>query len=126
MSEVTSYKVTGDWRHVIDDGMVDLDSYPDEALPGGFVTFTPLSPVVAYAGEPSVAYTFGPIKAEIVDGVLVDSQGREGVNLPGLVGGDNITWFVSTELFFNSIQIFYPDIEIELVSDVQITALGGA
>lgn len=123
MVNVTSYHVTGDWRHVIDDGMVDLDALPDEALPTGFVVFTPLSPKVAVAGDPAIAHTIGEVQTTISAGVLTDMQGREGVWLAGEVGGLTVRWKAVTHLEYYGEKIPYPVLEFNLEADSRLTAL---
>lgn len=123
MSEVTSFHVTGDWRHIIDDGMVDLDALPDEALPTGHVVFTPLSPSVAVAGAPAVAHTLATIKTLIAGGELTDLQGREGVWLAGDIGGQTVRWRATTHLEFHGAEIDYPVLEFDLTGDVRLTGI---
>lgn len=123
MSEVTSFHVTGDWRHIIDDGMVDLDALPDEALPTGHVVFTPLSPSVAVAGAPAVAHTLATIKTLIAGGELTDLQGREGVWLAGDIGGQTVRWRATTHLEFHGTEIDYPVLEFDLTGDVRLTGI---
>lgn len=123
MGNVTSFHVTGDWRHVVDDGMVDVDALPDEALPTGHVVFTPLSPKVAVAGAPAVAHTFAEIKALIAGGELTDLQGREGVWLAGDIGGQTVRWRATTHLFFHGVKIAYPVLEFDLTADARLTGI---
>lgn len=123
MVNVTSYHVTGDWRHIIDDGMVDLDALPDEALPTGFVVFTPLSPKVAVAGNPATAHTIGEVQTTISAGVLTDMQGRTGVWLAGEIGGLPVRWKAVTHLDYYGKKIPYPVIEFNLTEDIRLTGL---
>src|SRR5699024_12048894 len=85
---ITPRHITGEWVHVVDDGMVDEDAFPDEARPTGHVVFEPWWPDVATAGE--AAYTLTPITAVIADGQLRDVQGREGVWVVGEVGASTV------------------------------------
>ena len=123
MANVTSYHVTGDWRHIIDDGMVDLDALPDEALPTGFVVFTPLSPKVAVAGNPAIAHTIGEVQTTISAGVLTDMQGRSGVWLAGEIGGLPVRWKAVTHLEYYGKKIPYPVLEFNLTEDIRLTGL---
>lgn len=123
MSEVTSYKLTGYWRHIVEDGLADVDSLPDETKPDGRVVFTPLSPRVVYAGDPSTAYTVGSVEADIVKGVLTDLQGREGIYLASFIGGTPIQWQAKTHLEFAGRKIPFPTIEFTVESDSQIAEL---
>lgn len=123
MGNVTSFQVTGDWRHIIDDGMVDVDALPDEALPTGHVIFTPLSPKVAVAGAPAVAHTLGEVKSLIAGGELTDLQGREGVWLAGKIGDQTVRWRAVTHLFYKGQKIAYPVLEFDLVDDAVLTGL---
>ena len=123
MGNVTSFHVTGDWRHVVDDGMVDVDALPDEALPTGHVVFTPLSPKVAVAGAPAVAHTFGEIKALISAGELTDLQGRAGVWMAGDIGGQTVRWRATTHLFYQGQKIAYPVLEFDLTGDAVLTGI---
>ena len=123
MSAVEAYRVTGDWRHLVDDGMVDPDDLPDEVRPTGYVRFVPLSPSVAITGTPATAYTLSVIKVLIAAGELRDLQGREGVMLPGRIGDEVVRWRAETYLEFQGKQIPYPDLEFELSGDAHLTGL---
>lgn len=124
MSNVTSYRVTGDWRHIVDDGMVDVDDLPDEVLPTGTVKFRPLYPTVATAGVPATAYTFGTVPALIAGGVLTDLQGREGVRLAGKVGEHTVRWSAEIELTFQGQKVSYPSpVAFELDQDTVLSAI---
>ena len=123
MSEVISYKLTGDWRHIIDDGLVDPDALPDEALPTGHVEFIPVSPQVAVSGSPDTAYTVSRFKSLIAAGVLTDLQGREGVHIAGKVGDQPILWRAKTHLEFRGQKIDYPTIEFTLEADARLTGI---
>ena len=123
MSNVTSFHVTGDWRHIIDDGMVDVDALPDEALPTGHVIFTPLSPRVAVAGAPAVAHTMGEVKALIAGGALTDLQGREGIWMAGKIGDQPVRWRAVTHLFYKGQKIAYPVLEFDLTGDAVLTGI---
>lgn len=123
MTDVTSFKVTGDWRHIVDDGMVDVDALPDEALPTGHVLFEPVGPQVAVAGVPSTAYTLGPVTGLVAAGELNDLQGREGVWLAGRIGEYTVRWRATTVLRFGGDTIAYPTVEFDLASDVRLTGL---
>ena len=124
MSAVTSFRVTGDWRHIVDDGMVDVDDLPDEVLPTGTVKFRPLYPTVATAGVPAVAYTFGTVPALIAGGVLTDLQGREGVRLAGKVGEHTVRWSAEIELTFQGQKVPYPSpVAFELDQDTVLSAI---
>lgn len=118
---VTAYHVTGDFRHVIEDGIVDLDALPDSALPTGHVTFTPRSPMPVVAGVPAKAYTLAPYKAMIVAGRIEDLQGRDGVWLAGKVGVQVMRWRAEVHLEFRGMTIPYPDVEFDLSDDVIFT-----
>ena len=123
MSEVISYKLTGDWRHIIDDGLVDLDALPDEALPTGHVEFIPVSPQVAVSGSPDTAYTVSSFKSLIAAGVLTDLQGREGVQIAGKIGEHPILWRAVTHLEYRGQKIDYPTIEFTLEADARLTGI---
>lgn len=123
MAEVTNYYVTGSWRHIVDDGMVDLDSEPDVVNPTGHVVFTPQWPSLAVAGSPAVTYSVGVVKALIADGELRDVQGRVGVWLPGKIGTQVIRWKAETYLNYNSQKIDYPDLVFDLSGNAHLTAL---
>ena len=120
---VTSFRVTGDWRHVIDDGMVDDDALPDEALPTGHVVFTPVSPSVAVDGAPAIAHTLAEVKALISAGELNDLQGREGVYLVGKIGGITVRWRAVTHLYFQGVKVDYPPLVFDLTEDARLTGL---
>lgn len=120
---VTSFRVTGDWRHVIDDGMVDEDALPDESLPTGHVVFTPISPSVAVDGAPAVAHTLAEVKALISAGELNDLQGREGVYLVGKIGGITVRWRAVTHLYFQGVKVDYPPLVFDLTEDARLTGL---
>lgn len=123
MSEVISYRLTGDWRHIVEDGLVDLDDLPDEALPTGHVEFIPVSPQVAVSGSPETAYTLASFKALIAAGVLTDLQGREGVQIAGWVGDTPVYWRAVTHLEYRGKKIPYPDVEFTLESDSRLTGI---
>lgn len=123
MTEVVSYKLTGYWVHIVKDGLLDVDALPDEEAPYGWVKFTPLSPKVIYAGDPSTAYTVGSVEADIVKGVLTDLQGREGIYLASSIGGVPIQWQAKTHLEFAGHKIPFPTIEFTVESDSQIAEL---
>ena len=123
MSEVISYRLTGDWRHIVEDGLVDLDDLPDEALPTGHVEFIPLAPKVAVSGSPETAYTLASFKALIAAGVLTDLQGREGVQIAGWVGDTPVYWRAVTHLEYRGKKIPYPDVEFTLEGDSRLTGI---
>lgn len=118
---ITPRHITGEWVHVVDDGMVDEDAFPDEARPTGHVVFEPLWPDVATAGE--AAYTLTPITAVIADGQLRDVQGREGVWLAGEVGAITVRWKATTYLEYKGEPIPYPTLVFDLEADARLTAL---
>ena len=118
---ITPRHITGEWVHVVDDGMVDEDAFPDEARPTGHVVFEPLWPDVATAGE--AAYTLTPITAVIADGQLRDVQGREGVWLAGEVGAITVRWKATTYLEYKGERIPYPTLVFDLEADARLTAL---
>ena len=118
---ITPRHITGEWVHVVDDGMVDEDAFPDEARPTGHVVFEPLWPDVATAGE--AAYTLTPITAVIADGQLRDVQGREGVWLAGAVGAVTVRWKATTYLEYKGERIPYPTLVFDLEADARLTAL---
>jgi hypothetical protein len=124
MSDVTSFEVTGDWRHIVDDGMVDLDDLPDEALPTGTVKFRPMFPTVATAGVPATAYTFGEVPGLIAGGVLHDLQGRPGVRLAGKVGEHTVRWSAEISLTYQGQKVAYPSpVAFELEADTVLSAI---
>ena len=123
MSDVTSYEVTGDWRHIVDDGMVDGDDLPDEVPLKGKVVFKPVYPSVATAGVPVTAYTLGPVTALVAGGVLTDLQGRPGVKLAGQVGAHTVRWTAETTLRFQEQKVDYPRVTFELAEDVRLTGI---
>lgn len=120
---VTSYRLTGDWRHVIDDGLVDPDANPDEALPTGHVEFIPVAPKVAVSGSPDTAFTVSKFKALIAGGVLTDLQGREGVSIAGKIGDHSILWRAITHLEYRGQKIDYPTVEFTLAADARLTGI---
>lgn len=122
MSEVISYLLTGYWRHIVEDGLVDLNELPDEALPSGRVEFIPLAPRLVFAGEPTTAYTVGDVEADIVKGVLTDLQGREGIYLVSSIGDTPIRWQAKTHLEFAGRKIPFPTIEFTVESDSRIAS----
>ena len=123
MAEVESYLVTGSWRHVIEDSATEPDTEPDVVRPTGHVVFTPLSPRWAIAGVPATSYSVARTKALIADGQLRDVQGREGVQLAGLIGTTPVRWKVEVHLEYNGKPIEYPDLEFELTGPAHLTAL---
>lgn len=123
MSDVTSFEVTGDWRHIIDDGMVDTDDLPDEVPLTGKVEFKPVFPSVAIAGAPATAYTLGPVTALVAGGVLTDLQGRPGVKLAGTIGDHKVRWTATTTLRFHEQKVPYPSVNFELDQDVRLTGI---
>ena len=120
---VESFRVTGDWRHVVDDGMVDFDDLPDEVKPTGHVRFTPIGPKVAIAGVPATAYTLATVKALVAGGRLTDLQGRDGVMLPGRIGDETVRWVAQTHLEYMGQEIDYPVLTFDLSGDAHLTAL---
>ena len=123
MSDVTSFEVTGDWRHIVDDGMVDEDNLPDEVPLTGKVVFRPVYPTVATAGVPATAYTLGSVTALIAGGVLTDLQGRPGVMLAGKVGEHTVRWSAETSLRFQEQKVDYPRVTFDLTEDVRLTGI---
>lgn len=123
MSDVTSFEVTGDWRHIVDDGMVDGDNLPDEVPLTGKVVFKPVYPTVATAGVPVTAYTLGPVTALIAGGVLTDLQGRPGQRLAGKVGEHTVRWSAETSLRFQEQKVDYPRVTFDLTEDVRLTGI---
>lgn len=90
MTGVTSCKVNGDWRVLVDDTPTDPDPYPDEQAPAGHVRFVPTDPGPHLSG--GIAYTLAPATALIAAGRLTDLQGRDGVHLAATVGDTQIQW----------------------------------
>ena len=123
MSDVTNYHVTGDWRHIIDDGMVDLDTLPDEVLPNGHIVLQAVHPDIAQAGDPTIAYTLATVTAPITAGILHDDQDREGIWLPGKVGDTQVTWRATTHLWHVGQPIDYPVVEFTPTDDTILTSL---
>ncbi|MCT1710700.1 hypothetical protein M3B38_01680 [Dietzia cinnamea] len=123
MTNVTSFRVTGDWRHIVDDGMTDPDAEPDHAYPSGHVLFEAIDPDVAQAGDPALAYTLASVTAPIVKGILVDNEDREGIWLAGLIGDTPVTWRATTHLEYAGQTLDYPVLEFELVRDTHITGI---
>lgn len=117
MSAIESHRVTGDWRHIVDDGLTDPDDLPDFALPEGHVVFTPVAPQVAYAGEPSVAYTFAPIRSRVYRGTL------DPVRLVGRVGQTRVRWLAQVHLRIFEKRVPMPEVEFNLEADLQLTEL---
>lgn len=122
MSDVTSFEVTGDWRHIVDDGMSDLDDLPDEVLPTGTVRFTPVGPALATAGDPIVGYTLGTVPALIAAGRLTDLQGREGVRLAGVIGVETIRWQATVRVTWQEQNVAEWEIVFDLESDLRLSA----
>ena len=114
MSAVEAYRVTGDWRHLIDDGLADLDDLPDTVLPSGRVEFRVLTPQVARVD--GTAYTFAPVTANV-------HRGRMELWLVGRVGDETIRWAADTRLWFQDREIPMPSVEFDLQSDLQFTEL---
>lgn len=115
MSEVTSYLVTGNWLHLVDDSFLDEDAYPDLVLPWGHVRFIPVSPAYATAGSPAVAYTFAEITAPVVDGAL-------SVSLAGSVGDFAVRWRAETSIEYFGKPLVIPTIEFDLLDDFVLTS----
>src|SRR5690625_1796709 len=113
--------VTGSWVHVIDDGIVDEDSLPDEALPTGHIEFVPLGPAVSVAGDPATAYTIAPTNALVAEGQLQDLQGREGVWLTGEIGGHTIRWQATVRLQWRGQEIAEWVIAFDLDDDLRLS-----
>ena len=120
---VEHFEVSGDWRHIIEDGMVDLDALPDEVRPTGHVEFTPVSPDVSVAGVPARAYTLGTDTGLIADGLLTDMQGRDGVHLAGRIGDVVVRWRAVVHLEYRGQVIPYPDVEFDLSGPVRLTGI---
>lgn len=114
---VVTHLVSGDWRHVVEDGIVDADALPDEVVPTGYAEFEPFDPTVAYDGLPSVAYTFAPVLVKIEDGTLA-------VRLVGEVGGQTVTWRSRVHLQYKGrdLPLFVRD--FELGADVRLSGGG--
>lgn len=111
---VVTHLVSGDWRHVVEDGIVDADAKPDVVVPTGYAEFEPLDPPVAYDGLPSVAYTFAPVLAEIEGGMLA-------VRLVGEVGGQAITWRARVHLQYKGADLPLIVRDFELSADVRLS-----
>ncbi|QDF17126.1 minor tail protein [Gordonia phage William] len=105
--DVTFVTVTGLWSHIVDDGVVDDDSNPDVVYPKGKVTFTPRLGSNGYlpAGDPTASVTVAAVTAAIVDGILTDLQGREGVLLAATVGGYPIYWTATPTLEWKGVKL---------------------
>lgn len=114
MSAVEAYRVTGDWRHLVDDSLADLDDLPDIALPSGRVEFRVLSPQVARVD--GTAYTFAPVTASVL-------RGRMDLWLVGRVGDETIRWAADTHLQYQGREIPMPSVEFDLQSDLRFTEL---
>ena len=96
MAEVTHMTVTGQWSHIVDDGIVDGDPNPDVVHPTGKVIFAPKPSntgfVTAGGTGESETTTLAEVPALIAAGVLTDLQGNPGVRLVMTVGGNPIRW----------------------------------
>lgn len=100
MSDYTYQQVTGYWRHIIDDRILDPDSLPDEVLPTGKVTFTPNLGADGQlpVGDPTRQVSVAPVVALIADGELCDLQGRPGITLVAEIGDAPVWWTAVPEL----------------------------
>lgn len=113
---VVSHLITGDWRYLAEDGIVDLDDLPDEVLPSGRVEFTPVSPKVAFDGDPSVAYTLAPVQALVEAGQLA-------VRLVGQVGGQVVRWRAVVVLEYLGTPLPRTDTTFDLDEDKHLTGV---
>ncbi|QMU18986.1 hypothetical protein [Gordonia rubripertincta] len=104
MADVTYMTVTGQWSHIVDDGIVDGDPNPDTVHPTGKVVFAPKPSNAGFvtAGPPgsSETTTLAEVPALIADGVLTDLQGNPGVRLAKTVGGNPIRWVAQPTLMW--------------------------
>lgn len=102
-ADVTYQHLTGRWAHIVDDGIVDTDPYPDETAPVGSVSFTPHLGANGFlpAGDPTRSVTVSPVPALIAGGLLTDLQGREGIWLVATIGGYGIYWTATPRLSYN-------------------------
>ncbi|QBP33263.1 minor tail protein [Gordonia phage BrutonGaster] len=113
MADITYQHVTAEWTHLIEDGMVDLDGNPDEVGVTGNVRFIPTIDKSAPAyptGDPTRSVTLAEIPGIVANGVLEDSQGREGVWLAATIGGRPIQWTAQLNLRHNNTVIKTRDI----------------
>ncbi|ANA86386.1 minor tail protein [Gordonia phage OneUp] len=113
MADITYQHVTAEWTHLIEDGMVDLDGNPDEVGVTGNVRFIPTIDKGAPAyptGDPTRSVTMSEIPGIVANGVLEDSQGREGVWLAATIGGRPVQWTAQLNLRHNNTVIKTRDI----------------
>lgn len=108
-----THLLTGDWRHLAEDGVIDLDALPDETLPYGEVTLTPLQPQVARDGTPVVAYTLATV-------VVAVERGTMSVRLPGSIGDVPVLWRLTSDLQYKGTRIPKLDIEFVLTADTTV------
>ncbi|GAC71047.1 LtfC-like domain-containing protein [Gordonia soli] len=105
--DITYQHITGEWAHVVDDGITDPDAEPDEVRPTGKVLFTPLLGSNGFlpSGEPTKSVTVAPVTALIADGVLTDIQGRDGIWLVATIGGYPIHWTATPTLTWQNTKL---------------------
>ncbi|ANA86555.1 hypothetical protein SEA_LOZINAK_58 [Gordonia phage Lozinak] len=113
MADITYQHVTGKWTHLVEDGMVDLDSVPDEVGVTGHIRFIPVvdPKVPAFpTGDPTRSVSVSEIGAVVVNGEIEDHQGRPGVWLVATIGGRPVRWTARPNLTFNGVVIPTRDI----------------
>ncbi|QAU06566.1 minor tail protein [Gordonia phage WilliamBoone] len=113
MADITYQHVTGKWTHLVEDGMVDLDSVPDEVGVTGHVRFIPVvdPKVPAFpTGDPTRSVSLSEIGAVVVNGEIEDHQGRPGVWLAATIGGRPVRWTARATLNFNGVVVPTRDI----------------
>jgi len=113
MADITYQHVTAKWTHLVEDGMVDLDSEPDEVGVTGNVRFIPSVDPKAPAyptGDPTRSVSLSEITAVVVNGEIEDLQGRPGVWLAATIGNRPVRWTARPTLNFNGLAIPSRDI----------------
>lgn len=94
-SNVQYGRVIGTFINAVADGS-DADEFPDAEAPTGSITFTPrVTRIVNNDGVKPVTILPKPIRADLKDGSLVDSQQRPGITLvanKGTTGQNPAEW----------------------------------
>lgn len=100
--------VLGRWYMTGHDSRDDVDALPEQIALSGRCVFIPADSdrdgvrwVRVPAGEDHSSYRLAvrPAVFPVLAGVLVDDQGRVGIQLPAVAGGEPIRWVATPELF---------------------------
>ena len=127
-SNVQYGKVIGTFINAVADAPEDPDELPDAEAPEGFITFVPrVTRILNDDGVKPVTILPKPVKADLLEGLLVDSTNREGITLvanKNTTGQNPVEWQYDVQYNINGVTLpsFPLSIEPGEVVDLALVA----